>query len=137
MGECRLVRGVRSSASPIGHGSGNVADLGCSAEYLAAVELLADVQDQAGVPFPLPNEFTREEVLELERAKRLLAGEEIRGTWTQSSGQLKRKHAQLLTNDLAQIGDAFILFNRRPMWLESESGGSRWAGSCTSRIQQG
>lgn len=52
-------------------------------EYYAFLSALAKVQQAAGVFFPIPDELTRAEEIDLRRAVRLIEGEETSGTWNE------------------------------------------------------
>lgn len=77
--------------------------------YIQCAEQLAEIQDLAGAYFPLPLAFTPEDQADMDYARMLLRGEEVRASW---SGMAAHPQAETVGNLLAQIeahGQPFAL----------------------------
>jgi hypothetical protein len=68
--------------------------------YIKCAERLAEIQELAGAYFALPLEFRPEDQRDMEYARMVLRGEEVRATW---SGMAMQSRAETVGNLLAQI----------------------------------
>lgn len=96
--------------------------------YIRCVELLAEIQQLTGTPFPLPDAFTAEDQRDMHYARAILRGEDVQAQW---SGLIAPLACQAVDNLLAQVdqhGERFMFAIAVPETL-SVAGGQLSLGS--------
>ena len=90
--------------------------------YIRCAEMLAEIQQLTGTPFPLPDAFTAEDQRDMHYARAILRGEDVHAQW---SGMIAPLAAPAVDNLLAQIdqhGERFMFAAAVPETLQVAGG---------------
>jgi hypothetical protein len=93
-----------------------------SEAYIRCAELLAEVQQLAGTPFPLPTEFSTEDQRDLLYARAILRGETVQAEWDNLTMPLTAPAADKLLSQAGQQGDPFVLAFAAPQTVVAAGG---------------
>ena len=105
-----------------------------SEAYIRCAELLAEVQQLAGTPFPLPAEFSTEDQRDLLYARAILHGEAVQAEWTNMTVPLAAPAVDNLLSQIEQHGDQFVFAIAVPQTVVA-AGGQLPIGSVLEFIQ--
>lgn len=77
--------------------------------YIHCAELLAEVQQMAGVAFPLPDAFSTEDQHNMLYARAILHGEAVEAEWAGETKPMAAAAVDMLLSQTGQNGDQFAL----------------------------
>ena len=109
-------------------GSGSFGPASWPEGYIRCVELLAEIQQLTGTPFPFPDAFSAEDQRDMHYARAILCGEDVHAQW---SGMIAPLAGPAVDNLLAQVdqhGEQFMFAAAVPETL-SVAGGQLPLGS--------
>ena len=102
--------------------SGSFGPAGWAEGYIRCAEMLAEIQQLTGTPYPLPAAFTAEDQRDMHYARAILRGEDVHAQW---SGMIAPLAAPAVDNLLAQIeqhGERFMFAAAVPETLPVAGG---------------